>query len=111
MAKNSNKTINVLDGESLDLAFSLQSDLAKCILLAQKLIFVGTWQNQVQIFDVDQDFKCIRKIKTKAGVRTLAQIDGDRIACGENDGYVDIISISSLSLVIGKRFEAIGHIY
>ena len=80
-------------------------------MLTRKLIFVGTWQNKVQIFDVEQDFKCIRTIKTKAGVRTLAQIDDDRIACGENDGFIDIISISSLSLVIGKRFEAIGHIY
>ena len=55
---------------------------------------------------------CIRdSIRTKAGVRTLAQIDDDQIACGENDGFVDILSISSLSVNIGKRFEQIGHIY
>ena len=71
LVKNSNKEINVLDGETLDLAFNMKSDLAKCLFLSQKLIFVGTWQNQVQVFDVQQDFKCIKNIRTKAGVRTL----------------------------------------
>lgn len=77
LVKNSNQAVDVLDGDTLDLAFNIKSDLAKCVLLAQKLIFVGTWQNQVQVFDVQQDFKCIKNIRTKAGVRTLAQIDED----------------------------------
>ena len=111
LVKNSNTMVDVLDGDTLDLAFNMRCDLAKCLYLAQKLIFVGTWQNQVSVFDVQQDFKCIKHIRTKAGVRTLAQIDEDQIACGENDGFVDILSISSLSVNIGKRFEQIGHIY
>ena len=111
LVKNSNKQVDVLDGDTLDLAFNLNTDLAKCIYLAQKLIFVGTWQNQVQVFDVQQDFKCIKNIKTRAGVRALAQVDEDQIACGENDGFIDLISISSLAVNISKRFEAIGHIY
>lgn len=45
LAKNSNQVIDVLDGDTLDLAFNMRSDLAKCLFLAQKLIFVGTWQN------------------------------------------------------------------
>ena len=44
-------------------------------------------------------------------MRALAQVDEDSIMCGENDGFMDVISISSLQLVIGKRFEAVGHIY
>lgn len=52
LAKNSNKAVDVLDGDTLDLAFNMHSDLAKCVYLSQKLIFVGTWQNQVQVFDV-----------------------------------------------------------
>lgn len=52
LAKNSNQAIDVLDGDTLDLAFNMRSDLAKCLFLAHKLIFVGTWQNQVQVFDV-----------------------------------------------------------
>ena len=111
LVKNSNQQVDVLDGDTLDLAFNMRTDLAKCLYLAQKLIFCGTWQNQVQVFDVQQDFKCIKNIRTKAGVRTLTQIDEDQIVCGENDGFIDIISISSLSLNIGKRFEAVGHIY
>ena len=77
LVKNSNQQVDVLDGDTLDLAFNMRTDLAKCLYLAQKLIFCGTWQNQVQVFDVQQDFKCIKNIRTKAGVRTLTQIDED----------------------------------
>ena len=52
LVKNSNQVVDVLDGDTLDLAFNLKADLAKCLFLAQKLIFVGTWQNQVQVYDV-----------------------------------------------------------
>ena len=43
LVKNSNQVVDVLDGDTLDLAFNLKADLAKCLFLAQKLIFVGTW--------------------------------------------------------------------
>ena len=52
LVKNSNQQVDVLDGDTLDLAFNMRTDLAKCLYLAQKLIFCGTWQNQVQVFDV-----------------------------------------------------------
>ena len=43
IVKNSNQHVDVLDGETLDLAFNMKCDLTKCIHLSQKLIFVGTW--------------------------------------------------------------------
>ena len=39
------------------------------------------------------------------------QIDEDVLVCGENDGFIDLISISSLEVIVGRRFESIGHIY
>lgn len=103
--------IDVLDGDTLDLAFTMKADVAKCIFLADKLIFVGSWNNQVQVYDVSADFKLVKTIKTKGGVRSLTQIEDDLIVAGENDGFIDLISISTLQVVIGKRFDTIGHIY
>ena len=74
----------------------MKADIAKCIHLAEKLIFVGSWNNCVQVYDVSQDFKLVKTVKTKGGVRSLTQIDDDLIVAGENDGFVDLISISTL---------------
>jgi hypothetical protein len=75
------------------------------------MIFVGTWLGYVMVYDVTQDFKCIKSIKVKQGIRTLTQIDEDILVCGENDGQIDLVSISSQEVIVGKRFESIGHIY
>ena len=111
MVKNSNLSVDVLDGDTLDLAFNLKCDLSKCIYLSVKLIFVGTWNSQVQVYDVTQDFSLVKSIKTRAGVRTLAQIGNDLIVVGENDGYLDLIFLDTLRVVVSKRFEQLGHIY
>ena len=111
MVKNSNLSVDVLDGDTLDLAFNLKCDLAKCIYLSSKLIFVGTWNSQVQVYDVTQDFSLVKSIKTRAGVRTLAQIGNDLVVVGENDGYIDLIFLDTLRVVVSKRFEQLGHIY
>ena len=51
---------------------------------------------QVHVYDVTQEFKCIKTIKIRQGVRTITQADEDVLICGENDGYIDLISISAL---------------
>ena len=63
LVKNSNTMVDVLDGDTLDLAFNMRCDLAKCLYLAQKLIFVGTWQNQVSVFDVTQRARCFGAVQ------------------------------------------------
>ena len=103
--------MDVLDGDTLDLAFNMKCDLTKCIHLSQKLIFVGTWNCQVQVYDVSQDFTLIKSMKTKAGVRTLSQVGPDLIIAGENDGFIDLISVDTLQILVSKRFESVGHIY
>jgi len=94
LVKNGDKQIDVLDGDTLDLAFSMKVDQPKCVYLAQKLIFVGTWNCVLNIYDVGKDFKLIKTLKTKAGVRTICEFDRHHIVCGENEGWVDVIRFS-----------------
>ena len=65
----------------------------------------------MQVYDVSQDFTLIKSLKTKAGVRTLSHIGQDLIVAGENDGFIDLISVDLLQILVSKRFESVGHIY
>ena len=69
----------------------------------------------MQIFDVKMDFKLVKTLKTKAGVRSMCLYNRDTLLCGENEGWIDLIRITedlrTTEVVLNKRFDKLGHIY
>jgi hypothetical protein len=64
---------------------------------------------------VRKDFQLVKKVKVKAGVRSLCMFNDQTLLCGENEGWIDLVrvsdSVKQLDMVLNKRFDKLGHIY
>jgi len=113
--RSNEKTIDLLDAESLLLVTKMHSEQAKCILTTNKFIFVGAWNGKLSIYDVKKDFKLAKQLKTKSAVRSLCLVGEKSLIIGENDGWFDALNINDnvemIEVVLNKRFEKLGHVF
>jgi hypothetical protein len=93
----------------------IYSEQAKCILTTAKFIFVGAWNGKLTVYDVKNDFRQVKSLKCKSAVRSLCLVGDRTVVVGENDGWLDVVSINDkvelTEVILNKRFEKLGHVF
>jgi|LauGreDrversion4_2_1035121.scaffolds.fasta_scaffold3598696_1 hypothetical protein len=83
--------------------------------MSAKYIFVGSWNGKLYLYDVKRDFKLVKFIKCKSAVRSLCMLNERSLIVGENDGWLDLVSVNDnlemIEGVLNKRFDELGHIF
>ncbi len=78
----SNKTIDLLSALSLEKVGVIEADLAKCMLMTAKFVFVGTWSGKLLVYDVARDYKLLNYLKCKQSVRSICQLRDNILILG-----------------------------
>lgn len=54
-------------------------------------------------------------MKCKSAVRSLCLVGDRTVVVGENDGWLDVVSINDkvelTEVILNKRFEKLGHVF
>lgn len=76
---------------------------------------MGAWNGKLTVFDVKNDFRQVKALKCKSAVRSLCLASDKTIVVGENDGWLDVVSINDnvemIEVILNKRFEKLGHVF
>ena len=78
----SNTTIDLLSALSLEKVGVIEADLAKCMLMTAKFVFVGTWSGKLLVYDVSRDYKLLNYLKCKQSVRSICQLRDNILIVG-----------------------------
>jgi len=80
--KSTEKTVDILDGKSLECVCKLDAEQPKCILFTSKYVLIGTWHAQVMVYDMEENFKFVKVLKTKAATRTICLFNQTTVLVG-----------------------------
>ena len=57
----------------------------------------------------------MKSLKCKSAVRSLCLVSDRVVVVGENDGWLDVVSINDnvemTEVILNKRFEKLGHVF